>query len=309
MASSTTPKKVPHYFNAHTIYIDSGVATEAQLKLAIQKAIKDASAKLGRDVITNFKVNVVCNRAGKCYGYSYVWFTNPEVYHMFLGRNPDGSERVVYTPDPYWIAPPPSEEDEKPTSYPRGKSWADIQEEEEEKELKYTRPMIKTVLEPLMVLSEIEYEPGQMEAQRQLMMENAVRNKKEGQEIVVPPRFKFVPQAAYVETVDDRYSPETLHGTNIPSWVKAEDIKAQFKHFASNSRTVHRRKVKGNFVEDTYPFVSMSEPANGERMAFVTFDRNTHDAQFALLMMRKVEMKNSANKCTIVFNHSFRSKN
>jgi hypothetical protein len=44
-------------------------------------------------------------------GWCYLTVNRPEVYHLLLGRKPDGSENVDYIVDPEWVAPPESDED------------------------------------------------------------------------------------------------------------------------------------------------------------------------------------------------------
>ncbi len=291
-SSDETSKKgkdstVRHY-NPHILYVESGIANPDQLVSAIKQAISETSKKLNRPIDTKFKVNLVMDRTGKKYGYGYIWFTNPEVCYMLTGKNPDGSERFEYQDDPNWI--PPAEP--KPVFFVNfeipysGRSWADIAEEEEEIEKAYTCPKIKVPLPPLMTLPEYEYTPEQ-----------------KSDPSVVGSKGRFIVSPAYVGELDSKYCPNILCGRNIPSWVSEIDLKDIFRPYASNPTSQVRRKVNGVNILDTYPFVMI----NDKRVAFITFDPKTHDAEFALLMCRKVDFEKNDEKYIVVFNHSYRS--
>src|SRR5690606_9795322 len=105
-----------------------------------------------------------------------------------------------------------------------------------------------------------------------------------------------------------KYMPNILKCKNVPAWITKDDLKVQFAPYASDSETVHERVIKGRRVEETYPFVNI----NDDRVAFVIFDPSTHDAYFALHMMKKTVIgkrlpDGTETRITLIFGHSFRT--
>jgi hypothetical protein len=66
---------------------------ESDILNTIVKAFTCYEQQCGKAFLSSFKVNVIRDREGIPYGYGYLYVSNPEVYHILLGRNPDGSER------------------------------------------------------------------------------------------------------------------------------------------------------------------------------------------------------------------------
>lgn len=336
--AATAHKLNPHklnppdvqYTNNHVIYLDCGVATEDQVKAVVKKSIRDAKERLQRPIETQFMTNVV-NRSGRPVGYTYIWFTNPEVFNMLIGKNPDGSERIEYIDDPDWVAPEqPREAVDLLSSKFSSLSWADQCEEEE----RYICPKVKRTLPPLMTLDPIEYVGDQKAQMVQLMIDKMKRagTWKDGCVVTAPDRIELVPAPAFCSPVEDEYNPETICATKVPPWITEADVKNVFRPFASDPVREVQKKINNVLVKDTFPFVLIVK-GKEQRMVFVTFDRNTHDAQFALLMTRKVDFfknipadakpakgksKSSSEKsqepeiapgtyrCQLVFNHARR---
>ena len=132
--------------NPHYVRIESGIATEAQIRGSILSALTATDIKIKREkglglgvgVNKNYGFNSmidekdmiinVMTRNGKPSGYSYVWFSNIEICYLLLGLNGDGSQRVIYKDDPHWVCPPPIVEPtlDEALQQSKGKSWADI---------------------------------------------------------------------------------------------------------------------------------------------------------------------------------------
>lgn len=325
----------PKYYNEHLVYLNSGVATDAQIRRSINQALQNVRRKVNLPLPTYYRVNVVSNRSGKLFGYSYVWFTNPEVYNLAIGKNPDGSERVEYYDDPEWNPPTdtpdaPDAHDTPDTSITGPEclniehvvatkmSWADMVEEEERLQALYTRPKIRRELEHLMPLPPIEYEGDQHEQARLLLVEDAKRNETwvEGMTIEVPAKIVMTSAPAYVSPIEDKYCANVLCGLDIPAWISERDLKGIFTPYISkniaNAKPI--RKLDGVSKEEDYPWVTLNKTRH---MAFITFNPRNHDAQFALLMTRKIDFirkdetqkteKESEKRCTLIFNHAFRT--
>ncbi len=305
------------YENNHLVYIKSGVATKEQVHCAIRTALIDAAAKLKCDFECKFRINVVGDRIGKKFGFTYVWFTDPKVYNMIIGLNPDGSERMEYEDDLDWT---PSTQDQIRSLQQKckqTKNWADMIEYEEELDKIQTRPQVGVPLEPLIQLPPYEIFPHQTEEMRQLLLgffkpEYAkhapkgflTHNSEDLIEIMQWGYFEVKP--ATVSTVESHLSSNILCGLGVPNWVNESDIKNAFRPYIYDKETKVRRKINGSLSDETYPLVNI--PRRSKLMVFLTFEQ-TLDAQYALLMMRKWEFTKKTSegekKCTIVFNHAF----
>jgi hypothetical protein len=296
----------PRFYNKHTVYVKTGAADAEQLHKAVQHGLKMVESSLGRKIITKYYVNIVETINGIKFGYGYVWFTNPEAYYVFIGKNPDGSERETYHDDPTWVCPKRTENypktwEEMQEEYQRniGRSWIDMCIEEEEKERQYICPKIRTILPPLVNLPEFEYTMSQKE--------QLVKNPKLlGDDSMTHCKFEFSP--AYADEVDKGKLRNVLFACNVPDWVTEEQLKNTMLTYVSDPTKTHRRKVNGKTVEESYPWVTKTPTG----LVFVTFDPSTNDAQFARMMVRKLEVRNINNaneKSIIIFDHSRNNDN
>src|SRR3989304_8449605 len=94
-----------NYYDNHTLYVKCDSASKEQITTAFHEALENYQNATGAVVECRFRVNLISNREGKLYGVAFVFITNSDVYHMLLGKNPDGSDRVTYIDDPSWVAP------------------------------------------------------------------------------------------------------------------------------------------------------------------------------------------------------------
>lgn len=295
MDTVIVPNKYNFSYDTHTLYINSGVATNEQLTQALKTAMRTAAQKLGRPVKTKFKVNVIVVR-GAHLGYAHVFLSNPEVYYMLTGFNPDGTERVECIDDPNWVPPKvvktvdPLDDEEMdyddlesflgaPT---QNKSWSDMMAEEDLQQC----PKIKIPLDPIMTLPPYEYDVEQREHIKKLLVEQAVKSGNPDPDIQIPTHGHFEVNRAFVLDIDPKYSHNILCARGIPEWITEHDLKVAFTPYASDTTSLHSRKVYGRTIKESYPFVTINET----RVAFITYDPNTKDAQFALLMTKKLDL-------------------
>lgn len=302
----------------HTLYLRCDCATVAQITASITSAISTYQKTHGVNLDCRFKVSLVENRDGKSHGIAFVFVTNPAVYNMLIGRNSDGSSRIEYRDDPSWSAPAIDE-----TSNDSGWSgisspiqastnWCDMVEEEaREERLREARaiPQIAVTLDPLMTLPPYTLTEEQVAQKReQIIAANEGKEDFDPAFVCVPREAYFSVDSAVCYPVDNKYMSHILKCKDVPLWATKEDLKTQFAPFASDHTTKHERMIKGRRIEETYPFVNI----NDDRVAFIIFDQATHDAQFALHMMKKTVLKKTmkngvVEQATLMFGHSFRT--
>ena len=290
---------IPKFYNPHILHVKSGVAYDWQLLNSLKAALSEAERKLGRQIDCKYNVNIIVGRNGKLYGLGYIWVTNEEVYYMLMGKNPDGTDRVEYIPDPFWKTPlKPLEDALEEIDELCSSSWADYCEAEDSIVEQYEPRMVKKYLPPLIELPGYDYDAEQLKYIQALAIE-------QGHQGEVPKKGYFHISPAFVQDIDEKYCRNVLCARNVPMWITEKDLKSAFVPYVSDSKTPISRKSKGVKVTDTYPFVCINE----KRVAFITFNPSTRDAQFALLMMRKVSMTKMNGKekqtCLLVFNHSY----
>jgi len=311
-----------NFYDNHTLFIKCDCASVEQIRQAFLEALTTYQKEHQSDLKCRFKVNLVEDRERKSFGIAFVFVTNPAVYHMLLGKNPDGSDRIEYREDPSWF--PPNDGDQVNDAgwstisapvYTPGMSWGEITDLEDEYEVKmqekrnrFTCPKIPVPLDPLMVLPPYHLTKEQVAEKRaKIITENEGKSNFNPEMVEIPDVAYFNVDRAMVTPVDPKFMSNILKCKGIPDWITKEDLKLQFSPYASDSITLQERYVKGRCVEETYPFVNI----NDDRVAFIIFDPSTHDAQFALHMMKKTiitkKFSDGIKSATLIFGHSYRT--
>lgn len=259
------------FYDKNTLYISEfGNATEEQIANAFQKELNSFQAF--HPFHCEISVNIAYTRTEEKLGFAFVHFSNSIAYYLFNGKNIDGTNRELIEEDLSWKPPenlkPPPPPPAKPDDYdPKGMSWADMADLEDDFEeiqqrhkfaveeyiRKTTRPKIITKLDPL----------------------------------VNPPVFEDHPfriAGAIVVNPDAKMHPNIIRAYNVPPTIGFRTIKNEFIKFASDSTTKYSREHYGSFVTDSYPFIIIDRFT---RNVFVVFDPSTRDAQFCLHMKTK----------------------
>ena len=273
MANNYVPQ---HFYDTHTIYCDSGVASSSQVSESLKKAIGDAEKVLKRSTNCRYKINLLVNREGEYFGYGYIWVSSEEIYWMLLGKNPDGTERVREYPDPNWS--PPSK---KVSETSEDKKWIDVVEDEDS----FIQPTIKEILPPLVTIPGYEYDEEQILHLKELSED----------------KQQQIPNIGYFE-IGRGYALDAPPGTlrhkicarNVPNWIPEKVFKNIFSFYV--------RDANGD-----YPKVNIVNTKKG-KIVFITFEAGKKDALFTLLMTRKITIVNPENKTqksTLVFTHAF----
>jgi len=301
MKTVNTPSKILDF---STLFVESGVANNSQVGECLKKAILDAEKVLGYKTNCKFKVNLIVDKDGKYFGFGYIRVSDPKIYWMLLGRNPDGSERVEEHLDPNW-KPPVNTNDglsfEQILEKNKNKSWFEIAQEEDS----YIQPKIKINLSPLITIPGFEYDDEQIAHLKELAIEKGEPN------AVIPKYGYFELSRAYASFPDSNFLKNRLCARNVPEWIPEEAFKTIFSSYVSEEYKGKTGKIRiGNKeISDTYPIINFVDAKNkGGRIVFVTFPPETNDAIFALLMTKKtrvVNPKNPNQKTTLIFMHAF----
>lgn len=114
--------------------------------------------------------------------------------------------------------------------------------------------------------------------------------------------IKILP--AHVRKLDPKYVKNVIKCNNVPSEITEDDLKRYFNVFASDGEQVYQKVVKGIVTFFTYPSVNM----DSNRTAFVTFNPNTKDSQFCLLLCNKIVIEKGGKKFVLKFSNSFRTE-
>lgn len=260
------PKKTKFY-DDRTLSITTGELSPEQICTALQAVMRRIRVDFGIPAYYHLAYVMTKNEAGKIIpkGWCYLTVNRPEVYHLMLGRKADGSENVSYTIDPNWIPPEEKEskEEEKLDFNMDYKSWgdfsnfqvswADIMEEEIQKEqekIEREPEMIKTYLGRLIP------EPTVMTSKGLYTIE------------VVASRVK-------VDLESDDYLTTDTNKVQgyFPTALSVRDIENYFKSFSPSS--------------DVYPEIVETRtrgPNRGPptRLVIVKFKPTSHDALFVI---------------------------
>lgn len=317
-----------NFYDNRTLFIKCEGATPGQIGSCFRLALDEYQSKYKTNLNCRFRVNLVENKEGHSFGIAFVFVTNPAVYYMLLGKNPDGSDRIEYRDDPSWEQPKEGEiiNDSgwsaiSPPVFTPGMSWADMVEEEDAyndkvaaklvtEKLQQEPPKIPIPLEPLMVLPPYKLTPEQIAEKRAKIIEDNSGKKDFDPSLIEIPDLAYLSvDRAMAIPLDSKFMPNILKCKDVPDWITKEDLKMEFTPYATDSKTLQERFVKGRRSEETYPFVNI----NQDRVAFIIFDPSTHDAQFALHMMKKTVIKKTASDrtvktATLIFSHSFRTE-
>jgi len=337
------------FISSNNININKDLESDNTVLLSDQnKQIVEKLVQLGHTppekkcLECKIRVNLIVSKNGDYFGFGYIHVSKEEVYWMLLGKNPDGTDRVLEYLDPDWVPPLPKpkltaeEEEERFSSM----KWYEIAEEED----KYIHPTIRQVLGPLMVLPGYEYDDMQYRHHQEIA-------KREGKDpSKVPLTGYFELSRAYARDVDPGKMHNVLCARQVPDWIPPVAFKQIFRDYASdnitqilvkgsnynnsdtdnnNNDTNENENENDNISDnddkndnndnknddntgdsyDTYPFINLIDGKKETgRIVFITFDYNTKDAIFALLMTRKVTIthpKNPNLTCTLIFDHAY----
>ena len=251
------------FYDEHTISVISGFASKEQIQKAIIVGINKYNIEYRDSLRSEIHVNAINNRYGLPTGVTFLWVSNPELYHLLLGRNADGTERVEQVLD-------------DDLDFSDLKDWSDMVEEENE------HSHIE-ILPSLIEIPEIQLSPSQVR-----MGINKTGNE------VFDDTVRLSISPAYVMDINEGEIHNQLFCANSPSWLSAKQLTQIFTHFIPPER----RKDGYPKVTLKEPF---KKKGKVRKMATVKFDPSKKDAQFALHMTKKLTIKNTRGKDAVLF--------
>lgn len=268
------------------------VVTEDQIHTAIRSTL-NTLANQNKEYQCKYIMNMVKKRGVRT-GRGFIRFMNSKVYHMLLGRNPDGSSRTRQYEDPNWEPPVYN-----PFASTAGKSWADIMEEEDE----LKAPIIEETLPPLAQLPKIK-----LSEEQQIELEKHFDETLEAFE--APSEVEIYIEAALAHDMEQGLSHNVLRSSSLLPFMDEAFIKNEFQCFSTSKRTVPVRVGNGkkDIIQETFPqvkIVTHKGPRGDERVAYVTFDSSTRDASFAFHMKRHCEFTNNRTKEVYIVNYTY----
>jgi hypothetical protein len=264
------------YYNPHFVTVLSGLATKVQVARILLSGISQARSKTGIDFNTDVRINILIDKDGKHRGYGYLWFDDVRLANVFLGKNPDGTERVErYLPKNRVRM---YKKLEKEMDNLDMESWAELTEAEERIREKMESLYVVRKLDPLITLDEYGYNPRDVK-------EKLIYKPTEGRNIILG-KLQF-----FLDPIKEKegFERNMLFCSRVPDWVTEEDIYKIFRRYVTDKQA---RWVDPEGHRGDYPIVYINS-TRGRRMATVVFENSPRgDALFAAKMERKADVLN-----------------
>jgi hypothetical protein len=294
--------------NEHNIWVSTGLATQVQLNASVNAFKKELTKMFpgqGYDKC-EILVNLVMDVKGNSYKYAYLWVSDPRVYYILSGFNPDGSERFE------------EEKEEKKTvliddTFDLENLDLDSAFKSESKKIK--KPSIRASLPPLLTLPGYEYTEDQKKTAEADLKAEAIGKGRNPEDIKIPEFGYFESSRAWAGTPKKNENSSILC-SYVPIWVNEEILKKIFYRFSSDKTGTYPKisfRPCKKRPEPTGDFVRRFEDPVEKKLAIVEFNRGFHqDGVFALQMTRKVVLNDITSPkkegvpqktITIIFEH------
>lgn len=270
-------------YDNRTLYIFTNGLEEKEIVNSIAKAIQYYEKETGDEIHTFFRVNMVKNLNREPLGYAWLYVTNPKLYHLLSGNNPDGTERIEIINQENFIPPSLPFEELWKEQYEKEKKrydpndWALFSLEDEVKSRvskMYQCPKVEVKLPPLIKI------PSVLKEGKEITI-NISRGK-----LCYPDSFYFTNQLK-----NSSYS-------KIPSWLDRSTLYDIFRPYVTDD----------NFI---YPKIRVLTDKNGEKntTVFIEYNPNSTDALSAINMLKKIYLVDpEGNEQIFSFNFSQRNK-
>ncbi len=271
--------------NDHNVHVATGLATQEQLQASVD-VFKVQLDKLypgqGYDKV-EYIVNLVTNEAGISFKYAYLWVSDPRVYHILTGMNPDGSERFA--------------EEEKPKVKDEDDFDLDDMNLENAFSVQTVNkvPTIQLMLPPILTIPGYEYTEEQKLKAEEDLKAAALKEGKGIEDIVVPQFGYFKTTRAWAGSTKEEENPCILRG-EVPMWTTEDMLKKIFSRYSSDKSGMWPRITFKNTTKIDY---KTKVPVN-IKIALVEYSKTySRDGIFALQMTRKIYLKDPVEEAKV----------
>jgi hypothetical protein len=296
--------------NSNLLYVRAYHLTEKQLAFVLDESLKLAAQKLGRPMKSEYIINRVVDHQGNYKNHCLVWVTNSEFFNLLIGKNTDGTERVIKRQISQ------SSNNQVYTQTPtKGKkmSWADIDDEEEKAKIAMSPKTVIEQLGPLFEIPVYQYTEDQLR-----LMNNFDSNENNDQNPKTPDvkdvkspggTVKTIKVVTYPTTGKLTFSPMLVEKQNgispsevkskipLPEWITVADLRAIFEPHYTGSRVSammlasNKNRQNGATVEKN-PEIYISK----QHFAFIKYKPGTTDGLFAAQFRKVVTFTNKQTK-------------
>jgi hypothetical protein len=267
--------------NEHNVYVDTGLANQDQLQASVN-VFKTELVRLfpgGGYEKCEFIVNLVTDVSGNSYRYAYIWVSDPRVYYILTGFNPDGSERYE------------NEEDETSSKEKSADDSFDLDslsfDDVFKSEGNMKKAAIRKPLPPILTLPGYEYSVEQKKKAEEDLKAEASKNGRNPDDVVVPTVGYFETSRAWAGSPEKDKNPSILC-SDLPNWITEDILKEAFFKFSSDKSGFYPKitfKPKTRFNKE-------KNEVEQRKIAYVEFSRShLKDGIFALQMTRKLILK------------------
>jgi hypothetical protein len=270
--------------NDHNIYVNTGLANQEQLQAsaeAFKKELCNMFPKQGYEKCEMI-VNLVTDMKGNSYKFAYLWVSDPRVYFILAGLNPDGSERF-------------KDIEEKKEEDCFDLDNLNLEDAFTEVTAKIKKPVIREPLPPILTLPGYEYTPEQKARAEDDLKKEAISRGKNPDDVVVPNFGYFDSSRAWAGTPKKNEISSTLC-SYVPIWVTEDILKKIFFRYSSDKSGVYP-KISFRQIKKKVGFESRFENTVEKKLAVVEFSPSyNRDGIFALQMTRKIMIKDPAEE-------------
>lgn len=279
--------EIVRWKNEHNVYVNTGLATQEQLQASIMAFKKELIKMFPKGGYEKCEIisNLVTDMKGNSYRFAYVWVSDPRVYYILVGLNPDGTERIK------------EEKDEEIMDDSFTLDSFDL-ESAFKSEIKVKKPSIQVNLPPLLTLPGYEYTEEQKSKASEDLRAEALNKGEDPNKIVVPSYGYFEVSRAWAGSLKKNESSSTLC-SYVPIWVNEDMLKKIFFRFSSDKSGMYPKisfRASKKKLDTRGGFINrFGEPEVEKKLAIVEFSKShSKDGIFALQMTRKIFVREPA---------------
>lgn len=238
----------------NSIFITNlGITTRKQLSNFLVDYLENYSKIVNIYIPGEWRINLITNRTDESLGIAYVYFSNKEMYHIFLGNNPNGTRNLAQIPNPL-----------------------------------YKNNMVKqeNIIKDIDLVT-----PPYIQVPYEKVVNNlyiTIKDYKMGKNKYILPK---IDPCILRKKKDVDYN--KLVCNRAPLNITKNDIKKIFSFYVKDP----------NDIDAGYPLIKIESKGNYSTVE-VSYNHNTNDGMFALIMSKKIKIVFKDKNYTLMFNHS-----